>query len=82
MASAKPVIGTRVGGIPDQIKDGWNGYLVEPANEHQLAEKIRYLIDHPEERKRMGLNSRQFAEDELDWSRVSQLTLQLYQTMV
>jgi hypothetical protein len=30
----------------------------------------------------MGLNSRQFAEDELDWSRVSQLTLQLYQTMV
>jgi len=82
MASAKPVIGTRVGGIPDQIKDGWNGYLVEPANEHQLAEKIRYLIDHPEERKRMGLNGRQFAEDELDWSRVSQLTLQLYQTMV
>jgi glycosyltransferase involved in cell wall biosynthesis len=82
MASAKPVIGTRVGGVPDQIKDGWNGYLVEPANENQLAEKIRYLIDHPEERKRMGLNGRQFAEDELDWSRVSQLTLQLYQTMV
>ena len=82
MASAKPVIGTRVGGIPDQIKDGWNGYLVDPADEHQLAEKIRYLIDHPEERNKMGLNGRQFAEDKLDWSRVSQLTLQLYQTML
>jgi len=49
MASGKPPIGTKVGGIPAQIKDGWNGFLVEPRNEKQLAEKIRYLIDNPEE---------------------------------
>lgn len=82
MASAKPVIGTRVAGIPDQIKNGWNGYLVEPANEHQLAERIKYLIDHPEERSRMGLNSKKFAKDQFSWSLISQKILQLYQTSV
>ncbi len=81
MASAKPVIGTRIAGIMDQIKDGWNGYLVEPANEHQLAEKIKYLIDHPEQRRRMGLNGRKFAEDEFDWSRVTEQTLDVYQSI-
>ena len=81
MASAKPVVGTRIAGIMDQIKDGWNGYLVEPANEHQLAEKIKYLIDHPEQRGRMGLNGRKFAEDEFDWSRVSDRVLQVYQSL-
>ena len=82
MASAKPVIGTRVGSIPVQIKDGWNGYLVEPANERQLAEKIKYLIGHPEQRKRMGLNGRKFAEDEFDWSRVTEQTLDVYQSVI
>jgi len=81
MASAKPVIGTRIAGIMDQVKDGWNGYLVEPANEHQLAEKIKYLIGHPDERRKMGLNGRKFAEDEFDWSRVSDRILQLYQAI-
>ena len=81
MSSGKPVIGTRIAGITTQIKDDWNGFLVEPANEHQLAEKIRYLVDYPEDREKMGLNGRQFAEDKLDWSRTSQLVLQLYQSI-
>lgn len=78
MASAKPVIGTKVGGIPDQIRDGWNWFLVEPANEWQLAEKIRYLIDSPEERARMGRNGRKFAEEEFGWSLVAEQLLQVY----
>lgn len=79
MASTKPVIGTRIAGIMDQVKDGWNGYLVEPADEHQLAEKIRYLIDHTNERKEMGLNGRKLAESEFDWSKVSDQILHVYQ---
>jgi len=78
MSCAKPVIATRVGGLPDQIKDGWNGFLVEPADERALAEKIACLLDHPAERRRMGNNGRQFAEQEFDWKRVSQKALVAY----
>ena len=80
MSTQKPVIGTNIPGIIAQIKDGWNGYLVEPADEHQLAEKIKHLIDNPGDREKMGINGRRFAEDNLDWSRTSQMILRLYQS--
>ena len=54
LASGKPLIGTNVGGIPAQIKDGWNGFLVVPGNEKQLAEKIKYLIDNPRGERKDG----------------------------
>lgn len=78
IASGSPAIGTEVGGIPMQIKDGWNGFLVEPANEKQLAEKIRYLIDNEEERIRMGKNSRKLAEEEFDWRKITEEYLKIY----
>jgi len=81
MASGKPVIGTRVGGIPHHIRDGWNGFLIDPANEQQLADKIKYLIDNPEERRSMGANSRKYAEEEFDWSRVTEKLVQIYQSL-
>jgi len=80
MASGKPVIGTRVGGIPHHIRDGWNGFLIDPANEQQLVDKIRYLIDNPEERKKMGENSRRYAEEQFDWSKVAERLLAVYQS--
>jgi len=79
MASGKPVIGTKVGGIPHHIRDGWNGFLIEPANEQQLADKIKYLIDNPEEGKSMGVNSRRYAEEEFDWKKVAERLLAVYQ---
>jgi len=78
MASGKPVIATKVGGIPRQVRDGWNGFLIDPADERQLAEKIKYLIDNPDERERMGLNSRRYAEEEFDWKKVAEKLLLVY----
>ncbi len=72
MASGKPIVGTKVGGIPQKVKDGWNGFLVDPGNEQQLADKIKYLIDNPDERQRMGKNSRKHAEEEFDWKKVAE----------
>jgi glycosyltransferase involved in cell wall biosynthesis len=79
MASGKPLIGSKVGGIPMQIKHGWNGFLVEPGNAKQLAENIRYLVENESERRKMGRNSKKLAEDEFDWEKVSEKYLKVYE---
>ncbi len=63
MATGKPVIGSDVGGIPDLIEDSINGFLVPPENEEILEEKIRWVLEHPEDAKKMGLNGRTFAKN-------------------
>ena len=79
LACGKPLVGTNVGGIVTMIKEGWNGFLVEPANEKQLAEKIKYLIDHPEKWGEMGKNSRRLAEEEFDWNKIAEKYLEVYE---
>lgn len=59
--NGKPVVAFNVGGIPDWLQDGVNGFLVEPANSHQLAQKIDQLLQDSVLRHRMGEAGRQFA---------------------
>ena len=81
MASGKPLIGSNVGGITMQIKDGWNGFLVKPRNERQLAERIKYLVENEEERRKMGRNSRKLAEEEFDWAKITEKYLKVYEEL-
>ena len=60
----KPSIGSRVDGIPDIIRDGETGYLIEPGNIDQLTEKLDKLLSDPELAKKMGEAGRRFVEDE------------------
>lgn len=53
-----PIVGSRVGGIPEIVWDGQNGLLFENSNSNQLAECLYTLIINPELRERMGENSR------------------------
>ena len=62
MALGKPVIGSNVGGIPDLIRDGENGFLVEPKNVEELAEKIRVLLNNKQLAIEMGEKGREFIE--------------------
>ena len=57
MAVGKPVIATRVGGIPEIVKHKENGVLVEPANVNELVGAIIYLLNNKEEAKNMGEES-------------------------
>ncbi len=82
MSCGKALIGTKVGGASLQVKEGWNGFLVEPGHVDQLAERIGYLADHPELRKEMGVNSRKLAEEEFDWSRMAEKLEVVYQEVV
>ena len=62
MAIGKPVVGARIGGIPELIEDGQDGLLFESKNALDLADKLRYLIAKPEQCKQMGLNARRKME--------------------
>jgi len=63
-ASAKPVIGSRIGGIPQLIKDRQTGILFQPGNTNDLAEKISWMIEHSKERQEMGHRARESVEKE------------------
>jgi glycosyltransferase involved in cell wall biosynthesis len=48
-----PVIGSRIGGIPELIEDGHNGFLFEAGNVKELKNELEYLIENPYELKRL-----------------------------
>ena len=63
MAMGLPVVTTPVGGIPEVVKDGVNGYLVPPRDVETLAERILTLLKEPGQRLRMGeANARLYRE--------------------
>jgi len=66
MACGKPVIGTKVGGMRDTIKDGETGFLVEPGNAEEIADRIMILRDE-NRRVKMGKNAREWIVDNFDW---------------
>ena len=53
-----PVIGTRVGGIPEIVHEGENGYLFEKENIEELADRIEILVNNREVREMMGRKSK------------------------
>lgn len=62
MACGKPVIATRVGGIPEVVNAGKSGILVEPKNSEAIANAIINLHRHPEIRREMGVIGRKTVE--------------------
>jgi glycosyltransferase involved in cell wall biosynthesis len=64
MASAKPVVSTRLAGVPEQIVEGESGLLVDAGDEIGLAEALRELIASPERRQELGQGARARLEQE------------------
>jgi glycosyltransferase involved in cell wall biosynthesis len=61
MASGLPVVGTRVGGVPDLIEHGQTGALVDRADVNAISSAIRQLLLDPELRAQMGRAARERA---------------------
>ena len=53
-ALGKPVLASKIGGIPELVKDKKNGLLFEPGNIKELRNKIIWMITHRQKRKEMG----------------------------
>jgi len=81
MATARPVVATRVGGLPALVEHGRTGYLVGPGDEAELAARICDLLADPACRTRMGESARRRVLDSFTWDRIAELTVDVYQTL-
>ncbi|HWL09958.1 MAG TPA: glycosyltransferase [Planctomicrobium sp.] len=70
MACGKPVLGSRIGGMPEVMTDGLTGLLAEPGDVADWGQKLNWFLDHPEERLEMGRQGRKRFERSFTWERV------------
>lgn len=66
MAAGLAVVSTPVGGIPEVIADGYNGFLITPGDVGALTDRLTMLANNPTLRRVMGWRSREMAVRELD----------------
>lgn len=78
MAEGLPVIGTRLGGIPEVIEDNVNGVLVTPGSSYELAAALEKLIRDEDMRKEMGRMGRKLYEQRFTATRMNQGIEALY----
>jgi len=82
----KPVIASKTGGIPEIVVDGETGYLVEPKNPEQLAEKMVYLFQNRNKLDYMSNMIRKLKNDTtnrfMNWSKIAEETEDYYQKTV
>jgi glycosyltransferase involved in cell wall biosynthesis len=62
MAMKRPVVASRVGGVPDIVRDGETGFLVEPGDPAAIAEKVSMLLRNRVLREKVGEEGRRFVE--------------------
>ena len=67
MAAGRPVVASRLGGLPFTVMDGTTGLLCEPGDPDDLAAKIEMLLDDAELRPRLGRAGRQRFEEHYSW---------------
>ena len=82
MACGTPVVGFRVGGIPEMVREGTSGRLVSPGDVGGLASAIDSLLADDRQRACMSLAARQIAEREYTYSRQSERYLRVYGSLM
>lgn len=78
MACAKPMIVTRMGGMPEIITDSVNGFVVPPKDTEELASRVIQLFSDKELRARLGRTGREMVEKRFTQKMVAEMTLKLY----
>lgn len=82
MYLSKPIVGTNVAGIPEQIAHGKNGYVVEPNSASELAEKILLLMSKKNMLDTMGEESRKIYEENFSYDLVMNSYFELFNSLI
>lgn len=81
MAAGKPVIGTKIGGIAEIIRDGEIGYFVSQNNAKELADKIIMLLTDKQKAREMGYRARIYAQKNYSLESWSNKILDIYNNL-
>lgn len=78
MASATPVVCSRLGGLPEIVRDGETGFLVEPGNVDELRDRIATLLADAALAQRMGRAARESVVEHFTWAACARRCLEAY----
>ena len=83
MVSGCAIIASNINGIPEQVTDGYNGFLIDPASPVQLAEKISLLVKDKNLIDIMGKNSkRKIIDDGITWENYAKKVEKVYKNVI
>jgi glycosyltransferase involved in cell wall biosynthesis len=80
-AYGKPVVASRIGGIPEMIADGENGYLFQSGNREELLAVLTRLWNDRQGQQRMGYNARKLVESRYSQERRTASLLKIYDNL-
>jgi glycosyltransferase involved in cell wall biosynthesis len=81
MASGTPVVASRVGGVPEIVKDGHTGYLVDPGNTAGLRDHLSAVLGNPRLARHLGANARDLVVERFTWDAVARRCLDCYKEL-
>jgi len=82
MAMGVPIIATPVGGIPDFLTDEKTGLFVEVDDAHDIARKIKKLLENDELRRRLIENGKKIVIEQYDWGVISKRLQKIFNSLV
>lgn len=82
MACERPVVATRVGGIPEVVEDGVSGVLVDRRDVRALTEAIGELVSDATKRRTMGHAGRRIVEQRFSWQENAEKTIKVYEEVL
>jgi trehalose synthase len=78
----RPVVATNVGGIPTQLREAENGFLVEASDTDRFASKVSELLQNPDLSQRMGQNGKEVVRNNFLITRFILDCLNLYNDLI
>jgi alpha-maltose-1-phosphate synthase len=82
MASGTPVVASRLGGLAETVVDGETGFLVDPADTGELADRLGQLLADPERARRMGDAARRLVLERYTWDACARRCLDAYRRLL